>query len=190
MANTVPLYYQTLVERQAFGVRVPAAALQSISPIFTVALLPLLSARWARQARSGTEQSAATKLAIGAALQGCAWLLFAATAVRCAPDAKGSLGWPILANLLYTVGHMHIGPVGLSLATRCAPPGSQSSAVGIWFLFGGLAGPLAGSLGAFYSLWTPSSFFAALGALALSDALVVLALVPRLERTARAHDLE
>jgi len=194
MANMVPIYYETSVERSVLGRPVPAAALQCISPIFTVFLLPFFSARWARQAKSGTEQSTAAKLAIGATFNGLGWLVFAGTA-----DAthiydplhgqhKTTLWWPIFANLLYTIGHIHIGPVGLSLATRCAPPGSQSLAVGLWFLFGGCSGPLAGKVGALYALWTPAWFFSTLAAIALANAFLLLAFTGGLEKIARGHE--
>ena len=220
MANSVPLYYEHHVERELFGHVVPAAALQSLSPLFTLVLLPFLSARWAQEARSGTERSAAFKLALGAACQALGWLCFALSATGVAADGedgdvaaampegggvgggggvgvgvgggggggtKASLLWPLLANLLYTVGHLHVGPVGLSLATRCAPPSSQSSAVGIWFLFGGLGGPVAGWLGGFYALWPPRAFFGVLAAIACANAAVLGVCAPRLERTARGQ---
>ena len=138
--------------------------------------------------------SAAAKLTIGAACQATSWLCFALSAAR--SDAalglddenhKGSLLWPVVANLFYTISHLHVGPVGLSLATRCAPPGAQSSAVGIWFLFGGVGGPLAGSLGAFYSVWTPSAFFAVVAGIALANAASPVRAGANARRIARGH---
>ena len=189
MSNTVPLYYEKLVTRTLWGVHVPTAALQSISPIFTVLLLPYFSNRWARRARSGIDNSAASKLAVGVLLQATSWLLMAASAVGSHRHAKASLHWPLLANLLYTVGHIHVGPVGLSLATRCAPLAAQSSAVGVWMLFGGIGGVLAGPLGTYYSIWEPPRFFTALALLAASCSVGILVLVPRLELIARGLDV-
>ena len=194
MANMVPLYYETSVERTVLGRTMPAAALQCISPIFTIIFLPFFSARWARQAKSGTEQSTAVKLTIGAAFDSLGWLVFALTAdpTRVSDPLHGkykcSLLWPIFGNLLYTIGHIHVGPVGLSLVTRCAPPGSQSLAVGLWFLFGGFSGPVAGWFGALYALWTPAWFFGGLAAIAMANAAVLLALTNCLERIARGHE--
>ena len=195
MANMVPLYYDTSVDRAVFGDEIPAAALQALSPIFTVLLLPFFSARWARQAKSGSEQSTAVKLSIGAAFNGLCWLVFALTAdwTHVSDPAHGStkcsLFWPVLGNLLYTIGHIHVGPVGLSLVTRCAPPGSEALAVGLWYFFGGVSGPVAGMFGGFYALWTPVWFFGGLAALAMTSSLIFITLTGRLERIARGHDI-
>ena len=185
MANTVPLFYEHYVERRLLGVTVPAAALQSISPVFTLAILPVLSNRWERQARAGDEQSAASKLTLGIALAASGWLVMAASASEATSECKSSLVGPLVANVLYTLGHVHVGPVGLSLVTACAPPAAQSSAVGIWMLFGGLGGIAGGPLGSGYSVTTPDQFFTRLAAIAAACSVSVWVLVPRLERVAR-----
>ena len=192
MANTVPLFYDERVERTLFSwstTPVPAAALQALSPIFTIALLPAFSNRWAHEARAGAEQSAARKLAIGVAFSAVGWLLMAASAVDSTPTSKSSLLGPLAANLFYTLGHIHVGPVGLALVTRCAPHGAESSAVGLWLLSSGVGGVLAGSLGTYYSLWSPARFFANLAGIAAACTLVIILLVPRLERIARGIEV-
>ena len=69
----------------------------------------------------------------------------------------------------------------------CGPPHARSTAIGLWFLAGGVAGLIAGPVGTLYSAWSPHNFFLMLVALCLADAALLRWAAPRLQRAALAH---
>ena len=67
--------------------------------------------------------------------------------------------FPIVATLFLTAGQLYLAPVGLAFVSRCGPASARSTAIGIWFLAGGIAGLIAGRVGTLYSSWSAPSFF-------------------------------
>lgn len=93
-----------------------------------------------------------------------------------------SLIVPLLAILLFTSGQLFLAPVGLALVSRSAPVHARSTAIGLWFLAGGVAGLLAGQVGVLYSIWKEPSFFLLLAAMCFVDAALMAKVAPRLNR--------
>ena len=185
-SNVVPLYARDLTERTVLRHELPAAWLQSLSPLFCIALMPLVTGLWAVQSRRGSEPQPCLKLAIGCLLQGCAWLVMAVGSVGVSERAKATLALPVVATLLLTLGQVYVGPVGLSLISRCCPAQFKSTGIGSWFLAGGLGGLIAGPVGALYSTWSRPRFFALLSAVCVADAAFLASVGPRLHRVAAA----
>mmetsp|Transcript_42499 Transcript_42499/g.103112 ORF Transcript_42499/g.103112 Transcript_42499/m.103112 type:complete len:195 (+) Transcript_42499:1055-1639(+) len=93
-----------------------------------------------------------------------------------------SLIVPLLATLLLTSGQLFLAPVGLALVSRSAPVHARSTAIGLWFLAGGVAGLLAGQVGVLYSIWKEPSFFLLLAAMCFVGAALMAKVAPRLNR--------
>ena len=106
--------------------------------------MPALTSLWSGQARRGAEPSAAVKLAMGCAIHGAGWAVLAVGSIDVSAEAKVPLLLPVCATLLITLGQLHVAPIGLALVSACAHPRARSSAVGLWFVAGGLAGLIAG----------------------------------------------
>ena len=187
-ANTMPLFFRDMAQRELFGgFTVPAAWLQALSPLFCVCLMPVVTALWAAQARRGTEPQPCIKMALGCMLQGASWLLVALGSISVSEQAKAPFALPVAAVVLLSAGQLYLAPVGLALVSRLAPPSMRSTAVGFWFVSGGLGGVFAGPLGALYSSWTPPAFFALLSMLCMVNGLLLATAGPALHRMAAAR---
>ena len=185
-SNVVPLFARDLTDRVVLGVAWPAAWLQSVSPMLCIALMPLVTGLWAAQSRRGTEPQPCVKMAIGCALQGSAWLVMAVGSRGVSEESKVSVMLPLSAAVLLTAGQVYVGPVGLSLVSRCCPANMKSTAIGVWFLAGGVGGLIAGPVGALYSSWSRPGFFALLCLVCYADSALVALVAPKLHRAAAA----
>ena len=105
--------------------------------------------------------------------------LVAATALWSQHHAvRASWPWLVLFLIAMTVGELYILPVGLGLFGRLAPKGLKATTIAVWFSAGVLGNLFAGWLG---TLWSPLShglFFAIIGAVALTAALLFALLAP------------
>mmetsp|Transcript_44694 Transcript_44694/g.117168 ORF Transcript_44694/g.117168 Transcript_44694/m.117168 type:complete len:485 (+) Transcript_44694:21-1475(+) len=189
-SNTVPLFFRDLTERSVWGYTVPAAWLQSLSPLFCVSLMPVVAALWTAQARRGVEPAACTKMAIGSLLQALSWAFMTIGSLGVTSDSKATLMLPIVATACLTAGQIYLAPVGLALVSRSCPPHAKSIAVGFWFLGGGVGGLLAAPIGALYSRWSHPEFFALLCLLCLAGAVLLGVAGPRLQRIAASSSTE
>ena len=145
-----------------------------------------LPARWAQQAARGAEPLPPAKMAMGCVLQSCGWLLLACGSVGASAERKAPLALPVGCVLLLTLGQLYIAPVGLALVSKCCPARARSTAVGFWFLAGGVGGVLAGPVGALYSQWPAPAFFTLLAAFSALSAAAFVYAAPALVRKASA----
>lgn len=180
VGNTIALWLDAGVDRAITAdFTIPMTWFFSLNPLLVFLLTPWLVASWTRQARAGREPAALTKMAIGAAIVGGAYVLVACLG----GDAQSQVGWgwAMLFFLLFTLGELFILPVGLGLFARLAPVGFGATIIALWFLasFGGNL--LAGAAGTLWSLVDVHGFFALMAAVC---ALVALMLY-LLERKAR-----
>lgn len=187
LSNTVPLYFRDVVDRSFGGKQLPAASLQSFNPLFSVLMMPALTTLWTRQAQRGNEPSPTTKMAIGCLLQGAGWLLLAvgSRTASSAADSKMPLALPLLSTFLLTCGQLYLAPIGLALVSGCCSARARSSAIGIWFMAGGVAGLIAGPIGTLYSYWSPPAFFSLLCGLCVANGCLIYTVAPRLVRMAQ-----
>mmetsp|Transcript_26913 Transcript_26913/g.54067 ORF Transcript_26913/g.54067 Transcript_26913/m.54067 type:complete len:212 (-) Transcript_26913:132-767(-) len=183
-AQVLPLFFRERTHRTVLGVVIPAAWLQAVNPLVCVCAMPLLTALWSRQARRGAEPPPTSKMAIGCGLQGVAWALMALGSVGVSADEPAPLMLPLLVTALLTLGQLYVAPIGLALVSRCCPPHGRSTAVGFWFVAGGVGGLFAGPVGALYGVWPAPTFFMLLAAISVSSAALMASVAPRLQRIA------
>ena len=186
LSNVVPLFFRHQTDRRLFGFLLPAAWLQAANPIVCVLCMPLLTSLWARQARRGAEPSPTSKMAIGCGLQSISWLLMSLGSIGVSTEDKAPLLLPFCCTLLLTLGQLYLAPIGLALVSKSCPQHARSTAVGFWFLAGGIGGLLAGPTGALYSRIPPPAFFAMLSAISVCASLLMVSVAPRLQRWAEA----
>ena len=178
--NTVALWADQSVDRSVTAtLSIPVTWFQSLNPLLIFLLTPVLVMRWTRQARLGRELASGVKMSVGAAIVGLSYLFVAATALWSQHHAVRA-GWPwlVLFLIAMTVGELYILPVGLGLFGRLAPKGLKATTIAVWFSAGVLGNLFAGWLG---TLWSPLShglFFAIIGAVALTAALLFALLAP------------
>ena len=138
-------------------------------------MTPPLLAYWHRRADAGKDMSPARRMALGAVVVACAYLLLAAVEWG-SGDAKAPWLWFAIFFAIFTFGELLILPTGLGLFARLAPPRLGATTVAAWYL-AIFAGSLsAGLVGMLWSHMAQAPFFAMLAVIALAAALLLRAL--------------
>jgi len=172
VGNTVALWADSGIDRQAGGWLIPMTWFQSLNPLFVMLMTPPLLAYWGRRAARGHDQPAARRMAQGALIVAGAYLLLACLSWSAGGERTGWM-WLALFFALFTFGELFILPTGLGLFARLAPSHMGATTVGAWFLItfsGSLCAGLAGSL---WSRLGPTAFFLLLAALAAASAAML-----------------
>ncbi len=185
--NTLALWMDTSVDRQAFGMAIPATWFQALNPMFVFLISPLLVHAWNVRARragttgatadGGSVSSSLRRMAAGAVGMGAC---YAALALLIAVGAAGvqAVNWLWLVGFfaVFTLAELHILPVGLGLFARLAPKHFGATTIAAWFLCSFAGNLLAGIVGAAWERTTPHAFFLAMAAVGGVSGLLLLAI--------------
>ena len=126
------------------------------------------------------------KMVWGALIVTVAYLLLASVSALSAPHQASWL-WLVLFFVIFTLGELHILPVGLGLFARLAPAGFAATTVAAWFLAIFTGSLLAGAVGTLWSVLSPGVFFAVLALLALASAGGLRAMEQATDRVEEDH---
>ncbi|WP_432504741.1 peptide MFS transporter [Kineococcus arenarius] len=176
--TVVTVYSDQRLDRTIAGWEMPVAWVQSINPVFIIALAPVFAAVWTKL--GNRQPSTPVKFAVGTALMGVAFLLFL-------PMAGGGPGSAPLLGLIgillvFTLAELFLSPVGLSVTTKLAPAVYRTQLVALFYLSIALGTALAGTLAAYYSPETERAYFGFLGGTAIAIGAVLLLLSPLVRR--------
>ena len=177
-STVVALYADTQLDRDLFGWTVPASWVQSINPVFIIALSGVFAALWTRL--GPRQPSTPVKFAAGTAIMGVAFLLFLPMA------GSGRGGAPLLGLvgvlLVFTVAELLLSPVGLSLSTKLAPAAYRTQMVALWFLSTAIGTSLAGVFAGAYDPADQVPYFGTLGGVAVVLGVVLALAAPVIRR--------
>lgn len=137
---------------------IPTTWFQMINPIFILALTPVVTRIWAKQAERDREPSTVVKMAIGCFLMAFSFIFMLAP-VATLGTGKASAYWLVAFFLIYTAGELYVSPIGLALVTKVAPPRVVSMMMGVWFISYSIGFYLSGLLGSFWEAMSKSAFF-------------------------------
>jgi POT family proton-dependent oligopeptide transporter len=150
VGNTLPLWADTGVDKQAGSFAIPMTWFISLNPLFVILMTPLLLAWWRRRTELRGETMPTRRMAVGALLVGAAYVLIAGVS---AVWTDASWTWLVLFFAIFTFGELFILPTGLGLFARLAPKGLGATTVAAWYLaifagslFAGLVGTLWGRM--------------------------------------------
>ena len=190
LANVLPVWLQAHANLNAGSFRIPIEWFYSIDPLASILSVPLLFALWNRQARSGGEPNALTKIAIGSFICGSGYLVLIG-AITLSPGRVLWL-WPVLFCAVQGVGFMYFWPTLLALVSRVAPPKINATMMGVCFLTLFVANNLIGRIGTYYEKMTPTGFWALHAAIGAAGGIIMLlcsrSLAPILEPQSLAVD--
>ncbi|WP_373987743.1 peptide MFS transporter [Duganella sp. BuS-21] len=186
VGNTVALWADSGLDRQAGNWLIPMTWFQSLNPLFVMLMTPPLLAWWRRRADAGHDQPPARRMALGALIVGAAYLLLALVAWQAGGKPAGWM-WLALFFLIFTFGELFILPTGLGLFARLAPPRLGTTTVGAWFLIIFTGSLSAGVVGSLWSRCEPASFFALLAGLASLAAALLWLLHPATQKINQTH---
>ena len=178
LGNVYSLWVRARIDRHVAGFDIPIPWFQSLTPLFSVLLTPLILKLWARQAActsrnaTGREPRLVTKIAIGLALNATALAILASLSSHAGP-----LPWISLlpVHLLVAVAFLFVWPVGLAFFSQVAPRGYQALFIGLFFLSSFVAGNVVGRLGTLFGPLDARDFWALHAAISAAGALLALA---------------
>lgn len=180
IGNTVPLWADVGVDRVTSFATIPMTWFQSLNPLLVFLLTPPLLAYWRRRAQAQREPTSMQKMALGAVIVAGAYLLLAFAAFEVGQGRAHWL-WFVAYFAIFTIGELHILPVGLGLFARLAPAGYGATTIAAWFCAIFTGSLCAGFVGRWWSSLSHAAFFFVLACIALLAAAMLIAL----DRTAR-----
>lgn len=143
--SSLNLYTDRSVDRNIFGIEVPASVFQSINAIYIVLLAPLFAMLWTGLARRNLEPSTPAKFGLGLIQLGAGFLVLVVGASMAGAGNLTPVIFIFLIYLLHTTGELCLSPVGLSAMNRLAPSHMASLIMGTWF-FASATGNFAAGL--------------------------------------------
>ena len=168
--TVVAVYSDQRLNRDLFGWEMPVSWVQSINPVFIIALAGVFAAMWTRL--GPRQPTTPVKFGLGTIVMGAAFLPFLLM-------PQGENQAPLLALvgilLLFTVAELLISPVGLSLSTKLAPAKFHTQMVALYFLSVALGTAMAGKLAGYYDPDHETGYFLFVALGAITVGLVVLA---------------
>jgi proton-dependent oligopeptide transporter, POT family len=177
--NTIALWADTYTDRaiNLFGAsgEIPTTWFQAFNPFMIFAFTPFVVALWSWQAKSGSEPSTISKMALGCFGVALSYSIMALAAWH-AGAGKASWLWLFAFFVIITIGELYLSPVGLSLVTKVAPLRILSMMMGVWLATSFIGGFLAGWLGSFWSRMAKPDFFLMIAAIAACASAAIFAL--------------
>ena len=149
--GSLTLFAQRYTDLEIFGWKMPAGDLQTIDPIFIIAMAPVFAALWVGLGKRGRDLSPPAKFAWGLLLLAAGMLVMYAAALRVLHGNKVSPLWLAATYFLFACGELCLSPVGLSSTTKLAPARFAGQSMGLWFLTLALGSFLAGLLAGDYN---------------------------------------
>lgn len=181
--NTMALWAEGFTDRTIdvfeWRVEIPTTWFQAFNPLMIFLFTPMLTAVWARLARSGREPETTGKLMLGCFLLAAGYGVMALGA-WVNDGNRASWLWLVLYFVVLTIAELHFAPISLSLISRLAPERSRSMVMGAWMtaiFFGSL---FSGWIGSLWSQFTNASFFLLIGSNAALAGVLIFALRGRL----------
>ena len=159
--SSMNLFAERLTNRTLFGWEMPASWLQSVNPIFIIALAPVFGWLWVALSCRKREPSIPIKFAVGLVLLGVGFLVMAWGSLYAANDGGPGVSpmWLVVTYFMHTLGELCLSPVGLSSVTKLAPKRLVSQMMGTWFMGAALGNLIAGLVaGQFETLPLPRLF--------------------------------
>lgn len=172
--TVVTFYADSRLNRSIFGWEFPVSWVQSINPIFIIALSGAFAALWGRL--GSRQPSTPVKFGLAAVIMGIAFWLFL-------PFANGGPNsTPVLALVgilfVFTIAELLLSPIGLSASTKLAPKAYRTQMIALFFLSSALGTTIAGTLGEYYTKVPETAYFGTLGLVAVLVGVALLVAAP------------
>ena len=185
--STLALMGDRNTRLELFGFPFPSSWLQSLQPIFVIALAPVFAALWLKLGRR--EPSVPVKFGLGLLFMGLAFVIMMPAGATIDADAAVKVSpWPLIAwNVFSELAELSISPVGLSAITKLSPARIVGLMMGVWFLSLSFGDKLAGSLTAVMDRMPLHTMFGWNAAVLIAAAVVMFAVVTPLKRLMGDH---
>ena len=153
--SSMNLFTERLTDRNIFGWEMPTSWLQSVNPLFIIALAPVFGMLWVRLASNNPSLPA--KLSYGLVLLGIGFFVLAWGATYTGVTDPNDLSnarlvspmWLVVTYFMHTCGELCLSPVGLSSVTKLSPRHLVGQMMGMWFMGSALGNLIAGQAAGF-----------------------------------------
>lgn len=146
--TSLTLFADRCVDRNFFGLVMPASTTQVFNPLFIIIFGSIFSVMWIRLSRIGRNPSIPMKFAYGILQLGLGFLV-TWVGMQFANDLyQVPLITLVLLYLLHTTGELFLSPIGLSMVTKLSPQRISGTAMGGWFLSFAMANYAGGAIAA------------------------------------------
>jgi POT family proton-dependent oligopeptide transporter len=173
--SSMNLFAERLTNRNILGWEMPASWLQSVNPLFIIALAPVFGWLWVFLNTRKLEPPLPVKFGAGLLLLGSGFFVMAWGATYTVEGQLVSPAWLVATYFLHTCGELSLSPVGLSSITKLSPQRYVGQMMGTWFMGASLGNLVAGLVaGLFETLPLPTLFFRVAVTVAIAGLFFVL----------------
>ena len=170
--SSMNLFAERLTDRVVFGWEAPASWLQSINPLFIIALAPVFGSLWVWL--GARNPSIPVKFSYGLVQLGLGFFVLAWGSTFTADGDLVSPMWLIMTYFFHTTGELCLSPVGLSSITKLSPKRFVGQMMGIWFMAAALGNLLAGLIAGLIESLPLPQLFGTVGLIVAGMGLLVL----------------
>lgn len=162
-----------------FGFSVPVAWFNSIDPLVSILMVPVLIVLWRWQRSHGGEPGELGKIATGAWICCIANVLLVIASLL---PGRAHVLFPVMYDVLQGVAFLYYWPTLLALVSQAAPRRLKSTLMGVAFLSLFVANTTIGRLGSYYETLGPRSFWMLHVGIAAAGGVLAMIFGPRLTR--------
>ena len=170
--SSMNLFAERLTDRVVFGREAPASWLQSINPLFIVALAPVFGSFWVWL--GSRNPSIPVKFTYGLVQLGLGFFVLAWGSTFTTDGGLVSPMWLIVTYFFHTTGELCLSPVGLSSITKLSPQRFVGQMMGIWFMAAALGNLLAGLVAGLIETLPLPQLFGTVGLIVAGTGLLIL----------------
>jgi POT family proton-dependent oligopeptide transporter len=184
VATVFPVFLQQNVNRNVFGIDIPASTSISVFSSFVILLAPLFSRIWMKMGKR--QPTTVVKFGFGLAFAGLSYVVISIAIM----GAHGvgissyyvSFFWILLAAFMLGIGEVCLSPVGLSATTVLAPKAFKAQALAIWFMSDSAGQAINALISPFYTSGNEAYYFGTIGFIALLFSAVAFGLKKPMDR--------
>ena len=170
--SSMNLFAERLTDREVFGWEAPASWLQSINPLFIIALAPVFGSLWVWL--GARNPSIPVKFSYGLVQLGLGFFVLAWGSTFTTDGDLVSPMWLIMTYFFHTTGELCLSPVGLSSITKLSPKRFVGQMMGIWFMATALGNLLAGLVAGLIESLPLPQLFGTVGMIVVGAGLLIL----------------
>lgn len=177
------LFAENKTDRNILGIwQATAAQFQSLNPAFILIFGVAVANFWIMWRKSGREESAIFKMAIGNMIMGLGFVVMVGASTVSDDGQLASYWWLVGAYLLHTIGELCSSPVALSFITKLAPIRYGSIMMGLYFAMTGLGNKVAGLLGESSSEYGETQVYAGIAIFSIAFGLLLMVFLKKLKK--------
>lgn len=142
-----------------FGTRLPTSFLVTLDAVVSVSFLAIVALFYRWYGRRWQEPDELTKMIIGSLFSIGGMLCLATAAATTPAGGKIGLFWPMMFELLNSIGFSHLLPVSLALFARLAPKQVNATVIGLYYIAFFAGNALVGKVGGLYQTMPTPAFW-------------------------------